>query len=234
MDFSKYAIMSFDCYGTLIDWDGGITGALQPLLQHHGHEMEAGEVLTLYAELEAEIEGGAFRPYREVLNEVVLGVGRTLGFTPSLEEAGALAASLGDWLPFPDTVAALRRLRDRFKLAVLSNIDADLFDLTATHLQVVFDYLVTAEQVKSYKPAKAHFQRLLDAAGADPADVVHVAQSRYHDIATAREMGMATVWVNRRKHQVGSGATPNSDATPDLEVHDLATLVEIISAAAPS
>jgi 2-haloacid dehalogenase len=224
MDFSRFEVLTFDCYGTLIDWESGILGALRPPLEAHGHSLDDGAILALYSELEPAIQQGPYRPYRQVLEEVVRGFGLRLGFTPSREEAESLPASLGRWLPFPDTVAALRALKKRYRLGVISNIDDDLFAQTASHLEVAFDFLVTAQQAQSYKPSTNNFKIALQRIARPAEKVLHCAESLYHDVAPARSLGLATVWVNRHAGTSRSGATRTASIRPDLEVPDLKTL----------
>ena len=223
-DFARFHVLTFDCYGTLIDWEAGILGALRPLLASHGKTLGDDEVLQIYAELESEAEAGPFRRYRDVLEEVVSGLGKRLTFTPTVAELQSLPRSLRKWQPFPDTVAALRRLKSKYKLAVISNVDDDLFADTARLLQVPFSDVITAQQVGSYKPARKNFEVALTRLGVPREQVLHVAQSLFHDIAPAKELGLATVWVNRRAGKQGGGATRPAGAKPDLEVPDLATL----------
>jgi len=170
MDFGRFEILTFDCYGTLIDWEAGILSALRPLLAAHGVALGDDEVLERYARLEQAAEAGPFRRYERVLRAVVEGFGRELGFTPSADEASCLARTIGDWPPFPDTVEALRVLGERFRLGILSNVDDALFARTARRLEAPFDVLVTAEQVGAYKPSSTGFHRLLERA-AVPGDV---------------------------------------------------------------
>jgi 2-haloacid dehalogenase len=151
------------------------------------------------------------------------GVGARLRFAPTPAELACLAASLPHWQPFPDTVAALRALQRRYKLAVISNIDHDLFAATAPQLQVSFDWVITAEQVQAYKPSTQNFTYALAHIGVPPTQILHVAQSLYHDIVPAKHLGLAAVWVNR--YQSRPGATPAIHVEPDLEVPDLRTLV---------
>ena len=198
MDFDRFEVLTFDCYGTLIDWEAGILGALRPVLERHGITLADRELLERYARLEAEIEAGPFQRYARVQRAVVEGLGRSLGFSPNADEAACLARSLGDWPPFPDTVAALRNLGRRYRLGILSNVDRDLFAGSAERLEVRFDFVVTAEEVGAYKPSPLNFRQMLAQAGADPERVLHAAQSLYHDIAPAKELGLATVWVSRR------------------------------------
>ena len=229
--FDRYTHLTFDCYGTLIDWERGILAALRPVLGRHGAGKTDEQILELYAELEAAAERGPYRAYREVLARVVDGFGERLGFAAGSEERDALAASVADWPAFPDTVEALTSLADRFRLAVISNIDDDLFAGSAPRLQVDFTAVITAQQVGSYKPDQRNFRFALARLGVPAEQVLHVAQSLYHDIAPAKELGLATIWVNRRHDRPGSGATPPAAAHPDLEVHDLRTLAQLASVA---
>lgn len=227
MDFSRFQVITFDCYGTLIDWESGILGALRPLLAAHGQALDDGAILALYSELEPEVQQASYRPYREVLEQVVHAFGRRLGFAPSEAEAQSLPFSLRNWLPFPDTVAALRLLKTRYRLGVISNIDDDLFAQTAQHLQVPFDFLVTAQQAGSYKPSTRNFTLALERIGLPAEKVLHAAESLYHDVAPARSLGLATVWVNRHAGQSRPSATRTAQIKPDLEVPDLKTLAAL-------
>jgi 2-haloacid dehalogenase len=230
LDFDRFTYLTFDCYGTLIDWERGILAALRPVLDRHGIAIADDAALELYGELESAAERGPYRAYRDLLATVMDGFGERLGFVPSADERAALAVSVGDWPPFPDTVEALRALTDRFRLVILSNIDDDLFALSARHLGVTFAAVVTAQQVGSYKPDPRNFRTLLARLGTTPDRVLHVAQSLFHDIAPANALGLTTVWVNRRHDRPGSGATPPATARPDLEVPDLRTLARLASA----
>lgn len=221
------SVLTFDCYGTLVDWESGILSALQPVIRLRRAEMPDEEVLTLYGELEAEAQCGPYRPYREVLSDVAQGFGERLGFEPSPAELRCLVDSLGGWPLFPDTVAALRTLKRSYRLAIISNIDVDLFRLTARSLEVEFDYVTTSQEAWAYKPKLRPFELALERIGVPHEQVLHVAGSLYHDILPATELGLSCVWVNRRARRVGAGATPPRDAAtvPDLVVPDLATLV---------
>ncbi|MCK4781419.1 haloacid dehalogenase type II [Candidatus Parcubacteria bacterium] len=229
IDFNKYEILTFDCYGTLIDWEGGILTALKPVFVNHNINLNDNQILELYAEFESEIEKGEFIKYKEVLREIMQKFGNRLGFTPSSFEKDCLVNSLGDWKPFPDTVEALQALKKKFKLAIISNIDDDLFALSAKHLIVKFDYVITAEQVKSYKPSLENFKFAIDKMGIAPEKILHIAQSIYHDIIPAKALGLSSVWVNRKKDKEGSGATPSATSQPDFEVPNLKTLVHIMN-----
>ncbi len=227
LDLGSFKILTFDCYGTLIDWESGIAAALDDLLTAHGVDASRSEVLELYARFEPALQSGAFRPYREVLAGVVDRFGEHYSFEPISLERGALAESIRDWPAFPDTVEALASLARRYRLAILSNIDDDLFAHSARRLQVDFAAVVTAQQVSSYKPAPGHFEEALRRLAASRDEILHVAQSLFHDVAPAKSLGLRTVWVNRRRGRSGGGATPRATATPDLEVAGLAELAAL-------
>ena len=227
VDFSRFQLLSFDCYGTLIDWETGILGVLRPMLEGHGKGRPDDELLKLYAELEAQEEAGPYAPYREVLGAVVRQLGKRLGFWPSEQEVAILADSISGWLPFPDTIAALRRLKTRYRLAILSNIDDDLFAHSAQRLEVPFDLVITAQQCRSYKPSPNNFRSLLERTGSGAQALLHCAESRFHDVAPARHFGIATVWVNRHADRPGASASGTSTAVPDVEVPDMKTLADL-------
>jgi len=188
-----YTTLTFDCYGTLIDWETGLIGYLQPLLQSYYINTIDGFVLEYFSRLEpiAQQEGGS---YRTVLQRVVERFAARLAFTPSEEAINGLADSIEFWPPFPDSKDALHSLHKQFKLAVVSNIDDDLFAYSQALLGTQFDHVITAQQVGCYKPDR----RMFDAALAQvEGPVLHVAQSRFHDILPATELGLDTVWINR-------------------------------------
>jgi 2-haloacid dehalogenase len=230
--FAQVRVLTFDCYGTLIHWEQGILSALRPLLAAHRCHCSDDELLERFGRLESAAEAGAYRPYKEVLAQVVDGLGAQFHFTPTAQERDSLAASVAHWPPFADTVAALQALKTRYQLAIVSNIDDDLFAYSARHLRVAFDWVITAQQVRSYKPAPQHFMVALERIALPKAHILHVAQSLYHDIAPATQLGLATVWVNRRHGQAGAGATPAAHVRPTLEVPDLRTLVAMMGLAA--
>ena len=226
LDFARFEALTFDCYGTLIDWETGILEAVRALAAGIGTELpEEDEVLELFARLEAEAEHGPFRSYREVLTEVAHGFARELGTEPDPGAAAAFAASVAEWPPFEDSASALRALGTRFRLAIVSNVDDDLFAGSAARLGIDFDEVVTAQQVRSYKPAPGHFREVLSRLGLPMERVLHVAQSLYHDIAPAKALGFTCVWVDRRAGRSG-GATRPSAAKPDLVVPSLAALAD--------
>lgn len=224
LNFAQFRLVTFDCYGTLIDWETGIFSTLRPILAAHAKTIEDSELLRLYAELESEAEQGEFHPYREVLLSVVRGFGKRLAFRPTESQTRSLPDSLPNWPPFPDTIAALAKLKARYQLAIISNVDDDLFAATARHLQIPFDYVITAQQACAYKPSPQIFKLAQQRTGVAPGQWLHVAQSLYHDVIPARAMGISTVWVNRRSSRPGSGTAKAASGQPDLEVPDLKTL----------
>jgi 2-haloacid dehalogenase len=229
LNFDDYTILTFDCYGTLIDWESGIWEALRPILEAHGAPMGREDALVLYGELESEVERGAYMNYKAVLRTVLEGFGARLGFTPTEAELDAFSHSVKDWQPFPDSPSALAELAKKYKLVIVSNVDDDLFAHSAKKLGVTFADVITAQQVKSYKPAEAHFHEAFRRVSVPREKILHVAQSLFHDIVTAKTLGLSTVWVNRRHNKPGAGATPPVEATPDVEVPDLATLARLVN-----
>ncbi len=226
LDFSRFDWLSFDCYGTLIDWETGLLGYLRPLLQQKGCTISDTEILALYSEFEPCRQAGHFRCYREVLADVVRDFACELRFEVSDSEAIGLAESIRGWQPFADTVPGLQRLHSRYKLAVLSNIDNDLFAYTAPKLGVPLNAVVTAQQVHSYKPSLNNFEALLRRYAIPRERLLHVAESLYHDVAPAHSLGIRTVWVNRRQGK-DAAASRLADVKPDLEVPDVGSLAEL-------
>jgi 2-haloacid dehalogenase len=230
LDFRRFDVITFDCYGTLIDWESGILDALRPMREIARVRASDDQVLETYASLETALEAGDYLRYREVLRGVMRGLTQRLAAPVDEIDVDTLANSLPGWHPFPDTIESLRRLRKHCKLAIISNTDNDLFAGTARVLQVPFDWVITAEQAGSYKPSHNNFERALQIMGLPKDRVLHAAQSRFHDVAPARELGITSVWVNRRHDKSGEGATARSAATPDLEVPDLKTLADLMEA----
>jgi 2-haloacid dehalogenase len=185
MDFGKYEVVSFDCYGTLIDWESGIISGLRRVLSSHGVDARDDEILDLHAQTEHTLQSssrrGNYTKYRDVLREEVREAGRRWGFEPLPSEIEALADSLRYWQPFPDTVEALKAMKQRYNLAIISNVDDGMFALTACHLQVEFDWIITAEQAQTYKPSPNNFELALERIGMAPEKVLHVAESLFHD-----------------------------------------------------
>ena len=230
MNLDRFECLSFDCYGTLIDWETGITTVLRPILEAHGVSTGHAPLLELYGKAEAEVEAGPYQPYRQVLQEVLSQLGGALGFEPSRAELEEFSASVKDWPAFPDSTQALEALAGRYRLIVLSNIDDDQFQSSQEVLGVRFDRVFTAQKIGSYKPSLRNFEYLIEHAGAPRDRILHVAQSLFHDIAPAKATGLSTVWVDRRSGVAGFGATPPADAEPDATVPDLRSLAVLAGA----
>jgi 2-haloacid dehalogenase len=224
LDFTRFEVLTFDCYGTLIDWESGILAALHRILTAHGKKFDDATLLKLYGDFEQRSEHGKFQPYRKVLESVVRQFGDELNFSPTAEEARSLPDSLSAWKPWPDTVAALRQLKSRYRLAILSNVDDDLFATTRPQLEVDFDEVITAQQAQAYKPSLKLFELALSRIHAPAHRVLHIGQSIYHDVIPAQALGLATVWVNRPSANPGVGAVKAALAKPDLTVTSLAEL----------
>ena len=209
INFRYVEALTFDCYGTLIDWETGLRAALRAFCEKHGVEAGDEELLEVYAQAETHALLRPYRPYKAVLRDVIRAVGAHYGVDGNIEE-NRIAAALPTWKPFPDTVASLAALSRRFRLGIISNIDDDLFAETATSLEVPFEWVVTAEQAGAYKPSLKVFRHALDVTGVPMQRVVHVAQSRFHDIGPLTQIGWRTVWLNRRHDRPGAGAPSES------------------------
>jgi 2-haloacid dehalogenase len=213
-ELEQYSHLMFDCYGTLIDWESGILAAIRPVLSRHGVEQSDDAILELFGELEAAAVAATYQRYSAVLTTVLAGFAERLGFTLAADEVDALAI-----------------LGQHYRLVILSNIDDELFAASARHLKADFAAVITAQQVGSYKPNPNNFRYALAQLGVPPEQILHVAQSLFHDIVPAKEVGLATVWVNRRHDRPGFGATPPANARPDREVPDLRTMATEVEAA---
>jgi 2-haloacid dehalogenase len=222
MNFDQFKAITFDCYGTLIDWESGLLNAIQPVLSSHGVRLRDAQVLEIYSEVEPK-EQNPYRRYREVLANIVRRFGDRLGFVASENEAESLPNSLPAWLPFPDTNSALEKLKTKYKLAIISNTDDAFFAATLRHFRMRFDEVITAEQAKAYKPSLEPFRLALQRLGLAPEQVLHVGQSVHHDVLPAKSLGLSTVLVYRR----GFGATRPTSGEPDLKVPDLRTLADL-------
>lgn len=227
MDFTPFEVLTFDCYGTLVDWETGILNAFHPILAHHRIVLEDVVILERYGRLEAQAEAGTYQIYRDVLRSVAREFCLQAGFVPDEAETESLVRSFANWKPFPDTVSALQALKQRFRLVILSNVDDDLFAHTAPQLEVAFDDVITAQQVQSYKPSLRNFEVALDRIGLPREKVLHVAQSLFHDIVPTNTLGIANVWVNRHHGRAGHGATVPVNALPTLEVPDMRSLAAL-------
>ncbi len=213
-------VITFDCYGTLIDWERGIGEAFERAAAAAGVTVQRADVLRLYHEIEPVVEAERYRRYRDVLTETAVRVAARLGWPLSPERAAFLAESLPGWPPFPDTDPALRRLAAAgYRLGILSNVDDDLLAGTRRHFSVEFPLIVTAQQVGSYKPAPGHFRTAR--ARIAGARWLHAAQSYFHDVRPARSLGVPVAWINRHGER-----RPDDGPEPDRELRDLAALAD--------
>jgi 2-haloacid dehalogenase len=226
LDLSRFDTLTFDCYGTLIDLETGILAALHRILSAHGKTIDDATLLKLYGDFEQLSEEGEFHPYKEVLQSVVRRFGAELGFEPSDDEARSLPDSLASWNPWPDTVDSLRRLKKKFRLAIISNVDDNLFAATRPKLQVEFDEVITAQQARAYKPSLKIFELALSRFGTPRNRILHIGQSIFHDVVPAQKLGLATVWVNRPSARAGVGAVKAADAKADWEITSLSALLD--------
>ena len=230
---SDFTTLTFDCYGTLIDWEAGILAALRPWTTAHGVEVGDEELLAAFGRAESRREAAdPTAPYPRILAGVLEDLAEAFGATVSDEEARAFGDSVKDWPVFPDTPEALAYLKRHYKLVIVSNVDRASFRQSNAKLGVTFDAIVTADDAGAYKPAHNHFHLALArlAEMGVPKDrVLHVAQSLYHDHVPAHQLGPRTMWVNRRAaHGQAGGATPAAPVpvTPDGEVPTLAALAD--------
>ena len=226
-DFGRFEALTFDCYGTLIDWEAGILAALRAVFEARRLRPTDDELLEAFARHEAAVEAGPYQRYRTILGATLRAIAAERGFEPTAGEVAAFGGSVADWQAFPDSAAALARLATRFRLGVITNCDDDLFAGSERRLGVSFDWVVTAQQVGAYKPSERNFELAFERLGLPRERILHCAQSLFHDHVPAKRLGLATVWVDRRQDRAGFGATPPATATPDLTVPDMATLAEV-------
>jgi 2-haloacid dehalogenase len=230
LDFAGFDVLTFDCYGTLIDWEAGILAGFQRVLDPRGVVAAEDDLLERYARHESALEAGPYRRYREVLGLGLRGVCGELGIEPTADEVAAFGGSVVDWPAFLDSAAALASLHRRFALAVITNCDDDLFAASAPRLGSPFDVVVTAQQAGSYKPSHRTFELAFERLDRPRHRILHVAQSLFHDHVPARELGLHSVWIDRRHGRAGSGATPPAEASPDLTFSDMASFAEAATA----
>ena len=223
IDAGRTLALTFDCYGTLIDWQAGITAALAPIFP----TVAPKDIIKSFSQLEREIEAGPWASYRNVCADVVRRMAVQFGQTLKPGQERILAASIKDWPAFPDTQEALRKLHTRYKLAVVSNIDRDVFTQgTLPRLGLHFDQVITTDDVRSYKPAPAHFHEASRRLKIPFDQILHVAESRFHDIEPANALGLRCVLVERQKS--GPSASGAGKGKPDLTVRSLAELAETL------
>lgn len=211
-DFDRFRALSFDCYGTLIDWETGIVAGLAPWAAAHDVPANREELVESFASVETLVQAAnPTMPYPQVLALVLRDLAKRWGRGVTDAETQAFGASVAAWPAFPDSAASLRRLGERFVLVVLSNVDRTSFAASTRRLGVEFDLILTAEDVGAYKPDPAGFRALLEALprlGVARHELLHVAQSLYHDHEPAQRLGLPSVWIDRRGGASGYGATP--------------------------
>jgi 2-haloalkanoic acid dehalogenase type II len=230
MDFTDFTTLTFDCYGTLIDWETGIAAALRPWAERAGIATDEEALLAAFGRVENRLQRESpTAPYPALLRDGALAIAAEFAAPMTDDEAEMFSTSIKDWPAFPDSPDGLAYLKRHYKLVVLSNVDNASFTHSNAKLGVEFDAIFTAQDIGSYKPDLRNFRHMLDRLaemGIAKDAILHTAQSLYHDIAPARRMGLATNWINRRGLKPGSGATPAAEAVPDIEHASIAEFVE--------
>ncbi len=232
---TDFDALSFDCYGTLIDWEAGIAAVLGPWAATRGLDLDAEALLTAYSRHEEAAEAAhPQEPYPAILARSLWDLGGELGADVSEQDAQALARSVPDWPAFPDSAGALATLARRYRLIILSNVDRDSFAASNRRLGVTFTSILTAQDIGSYKPSPRNFEALAAEArrlGVGQGRLLHVAQSLFHDHVPAQRAGLPTVWINRRHDRPGWGATPAppADVIPDWEFPSMAAFAAAVA-----
>lgn len=222
--FTEKKYITFDCYGTLIDWEGGIRTAAKKLVDKNGFSLSLDGISDKYIEVELEVEAEQYRKYHEVLQLSAKKLFKQGGFDISDEDALEFADSIYSWQPFPETHEVLAELKRKgYKIIILSNIDNEIIKRSIELMEIDFDGVVTAEEVGSYKPAHGHWQEMLRRFNVKKAEVLHVAASYIHDIIPTKEQGFDAIWINRNSEN------PTKEIKPDLEFKDLRPLPENLS-----
>ncbi len=229
VDLAAFDVVTFDCYGTLIDWETGLVAALRTALPGAAG-VDDDVLLETYARHEAEAERPPYRTYREVLAAGLRGVASDLGLEPGDDAVAGFSESVRDWPAFEDSADALRRLHERYRLGVITNCDTDLFAVSSERLATTFDWVVTAETARSYKPELAGFELAFEVIGVPRERILHVAQSLFHDHVPARQLGLTSVWIDRRHSRPGAGATPPAEASPDATYPSMKAFADAVSA----
>ncbi len=229
-DFRTYRAVTFDCYGTLIDWDAGVAMILAPWTVKAGLRLCMDDLLGQFADAQrAHQLTEPFKPYRQVLADAFADIARANGHPAGTEDLAAFSRSVGTWPPFSDTVWILRQLKKKYVLGIMSNVDDESFSATHKLLGGLIDEVITAEQVRSYKPAAPHFEEMLKrlaGRGIPKEEVLHVAQSRFHDVEPGNRFGLKTIWIDRRSRKRGRGITIPSRAEPAYRFESLAEFFE--------
>jgi 2-haloalkanoic acid dehalogenase type II len=232
MDLRSFRALTFDCYGTLIDWESGILAELKPWVGASGLKLTDDQILEAFGEAESACEAATpSKIYPGILADTMRALAKRWKISATDVQTAAFGGSVPRWPAFPDSAVALQYLKQHYKLVILSNVDRASFAESNKKLQVTFDKIVTAQDVGSYKPDLRNFRQLLaevDKIGVRKEQILHTAQSLFHDVVPAKAVGLKTCWINRRKGRAGGGATkaPTGDATPDIEFSSMAALVE--------
>ena len=224
MDFNNFKLISFDCYGTLIDWKKSLMDIMTPFITRHKLDISGDQMFDLFFKADQKSTGENYKPYHDVLVTIMDEIGKELNINLKQAERTCLVDRFGDWTAFPDTSDALQELQKKYKLAIISNVDDELFDVTKRCLGVRFEFIITAKQLGSYKPSKNNFIKALEKFELPSEQVLHVAQSIYHDIVPTNTLGWNNVWVNRYNEP----ERIDPAEIPGLEVPDLASLARII------
>lgn len=233
MRLTDFKVLTFDCYGTLIDWEKGILTSLQPLLRRTSSTLSEDAVLEAYADAESaqEVETPAMS-YSKILRVIYANLAQQWGTEATEEECVAFGNSVEDWPPFTDSPSSLQYLTQHYKLVILSNVDRKSFAGSNQKLKIEFDAIYTAEDIGSYKPDRHNFEYLVSHLrsdfGIDKSQILHTAQSLFHDHVPATAMGLATAWIDRRRDKTGWGATkpPPTGARIDFHFYSMADLAK--------
>jgi 2-haloacid dehalogenase len=228
LDPAAFDVLTFDCYGTLIDWESGLLTALRAQLGAAVSGVPDDELLEAFGAVEHAAQS-PYQPYRAVLAQSLRELGTRYGVQPTAAQQDAFGASVGDWPAFPDSADALAALQQRYRLVPITNCDDDLFAGSAARLGITFDDVITAQQAGAYKPDERPFLLAFERLGVPRERILHVAQSLWHDHVTAKRLGLTSVWINRRAGRPGAGATPVAHAAPDLELPDLRSLARLLT-----
>jgi len=221
--FQNKKYITFDCYGTLIDWDSGIRNSLRQLSDSKGLNLDIDELVKLYYKTELEVEHETYRSYKEVLTLTVKRILESEGIEGTEEDYQILVRTIPNWQPFPEVPETLTKLKEKgYKLIILSNIDDDIIAKSIQNIGVEFDGIVTAQQIKSYKPTHGHWEEMLRRFSATKDEVLHVAASYIHDIIPAKEQGFNCIWINRNHEE------PSREIRPEEEFDNLSPVLETL------
>ena len=233
MKLSDFSTLTFDCYGTLIDWESGINDALENLLSPHVSIPYRDKALENFSKHESRIQhANPTMAYRDLLGNTYAAIAKELDVPASEDDCAEFSRSIRDWPAFDDTVESLRYLQQHYKLVILSNVDKQGFAMSQLHLKVEFDEVFVAEEIGSYKPSLNNFYYMLkklEARGIQKPDILHTAQSLFHDMVPATQLGLARCWIDRRRILLGSGATPAVDEPVEVDFH-FDSLAEMVAA----